>query len=548
MSVSFLAVGTGASSTSTTVSGCSPGMPSGWAAGDLLLLYVGWKQTGAALTTPSGWTSLISGQASANGAAYGAAAGDTKISVFYRVAQTGDTAPTIADLTGGSTVAGSGNVMAAQIMGLHNATGVWSVAAVGGSQDTNSTAWSIPFGSDPGITSGDFLATLMAKTTTAGSPSAAAVTATGAVIGAGNNITSIQSTIGADVATQAIRYSVTSGTAIANPTFTVTQSSNNYGAVALVRVRESTGSAYSGSGALSGTGTVSGAGTPAFDQPGALSGSGAVSGTGTPALIQSGALGGSGSLTGAGTPALTTTGALGGSGTVSASGTPGPIADGSLSGSGSVAATGTPAVSLAGALGGTGSLAATGSPATGDAGGLSGDGTVSSTGTPALVQTGSLNGAGTVSATGTPDLTQTGALSGDGTITGTGTPSTTGSGGTSGTGTLSGAGTPAVTQTGALSGTGTVTAGSGLSTYAEGALVGAGLVTAPGSLPGLIAAGQLYGTGTLTGLGFAGAARVVRDVEISNVRIIGYVCTITPRRYQATIKSTHKATIVGGAR
>ena len=77
---------------SSGVGAITPALPSGWAAGHLLLLAV--ETANETVSTPSGWTETTNSPQS-TGTAGGTSA--TRLHVFQRIAQSGDTAPTVAD-------------------------------------------------------------------------------------------------------------------------------------------------------------------------------------------------------------------------------------------------------------------------------------------------------------------------------------------------------------------------------------------------------------------------------------------------------------------
>lgn len=82
--VAYVAAGTGATGNNASL---NPGMPAGWAQGDLLLLFASIRNSGTGtVDTPSGWTSLV---ASGNAA------------IFGRIARATDAAPTVT-FTGGA--------------------------------------------------------------------------------------------------------------------------------------------------------------------------------------------------------------------------------------------------------------------------------------------------------------------------------------------------------------------------------------------------------------------------------------------------------------
>ncbi len=77
---------------SSGVGAITPALPAGWAAGHLLVLAV--ETANQAVSAPSGWTETTNSPQS-TGTAGGASA--TRLHVFQRIAQSGDTAPTVAD-------------------------------------------------------------------------------------------------------------------------------------------------------------------------------------------------------------------------------------------------------------------------------------------------------------------------------------------------------------------------------------------------------------------------------------------------------------------
>jgi len=77
---------------SSGVGDITPALPVGWAAGHLLLLAV--ETANQAVSAPSGWTETTNSPQS-TGTAGGTSA--TRLHVFQRIAQSGDTAPTVAD-------------------------------------------------------------------------------------------------------------------------------------------------------------------------------------------------------------------------------------------------------------------------------------------------------------------------------------------------------------------------------------------------------------------------------------------------------------------
>jgi hypothetical protein len=84
MAISHVAVGTATSTTG--VASLAVTLPTGWAAGDLLLLWMHWPDAITAQSLPTGWTQQV---------ALTAEGTTSKAALYSRLAQAGDTAPTI---------------------------------------------------------------------------------------------------------------------------------------------------------------------------------------------------------------------------------------------------------------------------------------------------------------------------------------------------------------------------------------------------------------------------------------------------------------------
>lgn len=116
----------------------SPAIPTGAAAGDLLLACLVHKPDTLVPTTPSGWTSrtaitMFGGTAGASGSSGVADSGPLRLTIFTREMVAGDAAPNIA-------VTGSAGFVAFQIA-LHKDSGTWSFGASNsGGQDNDGVA------------------------------------------------------------------------------------------------------------------------------------------------------------------------------------------------------------------------------------------------------------------------------------------------------------------------------------------------------------------------------------------------------------------------
>lgn len=125
-------VGVGAFTTGNNAT-LNPALPAGLQPGNMMVLRVSHRATAASVTTPTGWTRI------SNGA--------SNLAMFYRVYQTGDTAPSVA-FSGGA----AGDSCSAQVHAWSNADtplhaqlllnpSDQNVAFPGGSSGTTNTVW-----------------------------------------------------------------------------------------------------------------------------------------------------------------------------------------------------------------------------------------------------------------------------------------------------------------------------------------------------------------------------------------------------------------------
>ena len=102
-SITYVSAGTAVHADNADI---TPGMPAGWAAGNLLLALCAHRTTTGSFATPAGWELV---------------GGDESVQLFARVAQTGDTAPLL-----DSSAPGAGSTTSAQIAAFggrwHNTT------------------------------------------------------------------------------------------------------------------------------------------------------------------------------------------------------------------------------------------------------------------------------------------------------------------------------------------------------------------------------------------------------------------------------------------
>lgn len=238
--VSYITNGAFAYSASAGTS-IAPAYPATITAGNLLVLTIGMKPSaanGGSVTTPSGWTPIVSlTGAGGYGTTVGADVGNTNIFSFYKVALGTETG------TLAVTLAGNG-VSWARMHNLSAAAGsTWNVAGTTGS-DIAAGSVSIAHSSNPGVTAGDYIIGAMVIPTDVTTPaqfSAEALTQTGVTFSAVTEVGEADTTTGNDMGGVVYRASVTAGTATANPTFTATAggtTTNVRGPAVFIRIRE----------------------------------------------------------------------------------------------------------------------------------------------------------------------------------------------------------------------------------------------------------------------------------------------------------------------
>ncbi len=239
--VTYQSAGAFAYSAASGVS-VSPAYPTSIAAGDLLVLIVGMKPSIAnsgSVITPVGWTAINSlTGAGGYGTTLGADTGNTNIFAYYKIAAGGESGTL-------SVTIAANNVSWAQIHRLTNGTGSWDVAGATGS-DTSAGNVSVSFGSNPGVTSGDYILGAMVIPTDVTTPtqfSAEAFSQTSTVFGAATEVGEADSTNGNDIGGFIVRATVTSGTGSTSPVMTTTAggtTTNVRGPGIFIRIREST--------------------------------------------------------------------------------------------------------------------------------------------------------------------------------------------------------------------------------------------------------------------------------------------------------------------
>lgn len=202
--------------------------------GELGIMFVYCKPDTATIDTPSGWTRIAEcDNASANGEAQGFTTGDTRVAAFYRVHESGDTAPTV-------TATGS-NIIQARIFTHTSTFGganvAWHVSGTSGSDDTDGTAVSITGDSIPDLRAQASVWTFHGKPRTFGNQTSPTLTATGATFTSQTNVGQANGSINSyELRSQWHRWRCDSGPASAAPVWgwTSDQSAQQYGGGLLV--------------------------------------------------------------------------------------------------------------------------------------------------------------------------------------------------------------------------------------------------------------------------------------------------------------------------
>lgn len=227
--MSITHVGSGAwdaGSTSLTVA-----VPTGVAAGDALVVYVGCKPDTATIELPAGWANLAS--ASGGSGVQGIDTGLVRFRAFWKEAGAGETALTVT-VTSGNVALGSMHAW------RKTNAGTWDLIGRTGQDTTSGTGFSLPFANvsmDPGdhVLVGMTIAGDNA-TFGAGALSSAGITFDTPVE---SPSTAGSSTVGNDLAATAYVSSVTAGSAASQSvTGSSTLSAAQTGGGILVRLRE----------------------------------------------------------------------------------------------------------------------------------------------------------------------------------------------------------------------------------------------------------------------------------------------------------------------
>ncbi|MCK9901284.1 PKD domain-containing protein [Glutamicibacter sp. V16R2B1] len=212
----------------------SPAYPaSGVAAGDQVLLVLVNKPETATPSTPSGWTQILTGTGGSGAA--GSDTGPVRITVLGRTA-TGSEASTTVPVT-----VTSANGVSAVLVGLTKTAVNWLIASAGvGSDTTANTTLTATAPSTIAVASGDYLIGVVGLGTDSVNVASGSTTVPGTTIGTWTERVDIGHAAGGDDRRMAVYdAAVTAGTSSGAATITFTLGTSAPGAVALLRLRES---------------------------------------------------------------------------------------------------------------------------------------------------------------------------------------------------------------------------------------------------------------------------------------------------------------------
>jgi hypothetical protein len=197
----------------------------------MMLCFYGTKPFNDAPTIDQSWTDL--GNATDGSVAAGVDVGSMQTRVFYKIHTGTESNPTITNTTN--------NVSGAVIIVFQKGgSESWNTpVGDGGGDATAGTGFSVTAGSNPGITSGDWLAAYASIRSDAGTQSSISVTATSATISAFTEspASDLVTTAGGDMAMSGGYCNCTAGTATAAPVYASTLAASHTGSAFIVRLR-----------------------------------------------------------------------------------------------------------------------------------------------------------------------------------------------------------------------------------------------------------------------------------------------------------------------
>jgi hypothetical protein len=233
-SISYANIGAGSISTTTTV---TPSLGAGTLGQSLYVMFIAQKPAtanGGTVTTPTGWTYAGMVAGGGYGGTLAADTGNMNIFVYWKVADNPETSVPV--------TIGDNSVSLARVLTFTISTeATFSVAVVGGDDQTGDASFSATAGSDPGVIAGDMIVAVATVPTDAvTSWSAQALSQTGVTFSAVTEVADQSTASGNDMSVTAAYASATAGTSSGAPTFTATPAgtvTNARGPCAFIRIR-----------------------------------------------------------------------------------------------------------------------------------------------------------------------------------------------------------------------------------------------------------------------------------------------------------------------
>ena len=208
-------------------------LPSSRVVGNIMLLFVSNKYPpNGATSTPSGWSTFTNYQSDNTGLTAGAAAGNTRTTVFYRIIDGSESGNVSVDMA-------SGNVALGWTMQFSKSDGTWQVGGAKGADDTHDDATNITLNTDPGFTTGDMAVSCLSINATSGTAvlgESATLTVPGVTLGAAVGETNSTSS-GDDIRTFFVYQNVTDGTSSGAASYTHDILTSSAASMVLVRLR-----------------------------------------------------------------------------------------------------------------------------------------------------------------------------------------------------------------------------------------------------------------------------------------------------------------------
>jgi len=183
--------------------------------------------------TPTGWSTFTNNQAENSGLTAGAANGNTRTTVFYRIIDGSESGNVSVTMT-------SANVSIGWILQFSKSAGTWAVAGATGADNTHNGTTSFDLNTDPGFTTGDMAVMAAAINMTTGVAvlgESATLTVPGITAWSAQSGNTDNSTTGDDIRLFYLYKGVTTGTSSGIPSYSHTITQNSATSMVLVRLR-----------------------------------------------------------------------------------------------------------------------------------------------------------------------------------------------------------------------------------------------------------------------------------------------------------------------